>query len=83
MSTFDQVRDILTDSLQLGSRGRALTASTQLLDNIPEFDSMAVVTIVTALEERFDIMVDDDELTAEHFESVGTLVAFVESKLNS
>jgi len=79
--TFDQVRSILSDSLQLGARGRTLTAETALLDDLPEFDSMAVVTVVTALEERFDIAFDDDELVAERFETVGTLVAFVESKL--
>lgn len=43
---------------------------------------MAVVNVVTALEERFDIVFDDEELTADRFASVGTLVAFVESKLD-
>lgn len=79
-STYDHVRAVLTETLQLGERGTSLTRATQLLDDIPEFDSMAVVNVVTALEERFDIEFDDEELTAERFETVGTLVDFVEDK---
>jgi acyl carrier protein len=44
---------------------------------------MAVVSIITALEERFDFSVDDDEIDASIFETVGTLVAFVEGKLQA
>lgn len=80
MSTFEQVRAVLRDSLQLGDRATEFTSGTPLLDAVPELDSMAVVTVVTALEERFDIVVDDDELSAELFDTVGSLVAFVESK---
>ena len=42
---------------------------------------MAVVTVVAALEDRFGIIVDDDDITAEVFESVGSLAQFVEDKL--
>lgn len=82
-STFFEVKSVLTETLQLGVRGETLTESTKLLDDIPEFDSMAVVTVVTAIEERFDIAFDDEELTADQFETVGTLVNFVASKRGS
>ncbi|MDD5124128.1 MAG: phosphopantetheine-binding protein [Methylovulum sp.] len=52
-----------------------------MLGSIPEFDSMAVVSIITALENRFGFIVDDDEIDASIFATVGSLVAFVEQKL--
>lgn len=79
-STFDHVCAVLTETLQLTNGHAVLRAETRLLDDIPEFDSMAVINVVTALEERFDIAFDDEELTAEHFETVGALVDFVEHK---
>ena len=81
MTTLNDVQDILRSTLQLGERTTALTVTTPLLDDLPEFDSMAVVTVITALEERFDITFDDEELSAEHFQTVGSLVSFVDSKV--
>jgi acyl carrier protein len=52
-----------------------------LLGSIPEFDSMAVVTLINALEEQFDIQVADDEISAETFETVGKVYAFVRDKV--
>jgi len=48
---------------------------------IPEFDSMAVVTLLTTLEERFGIAVDDDEISGDTFATVGSLIDFVVGKL--
>ncbi len=75
------VIDIIASSLQLGERGRSLTSESRLLGAIPEFDSMAVVVVVTSLEERFGFAVDDDEIDAEVFQTVGSLADFVERKL--
>jgi acyl carrier protein len=52
-----------------------------LLGALPEFDSMAVVILLGAMEESFDVEFADDEITAEAFESIGTLTAFVQAKL--
>jgi acyl carrier protein len=81
MSTFERVRLIIGDVLQLGARTSALTADSLLLGNIPEFDSMAVVSVITAIEDYFGIIVEDDEIDAATFETLGTLAAFVDSKL--
>lgn len=54
---------------------------TLLMGSVPEFDSMAVVSLLTLLEEQFGIEVEDDELNAEVFESFGTLKQFVSEKL--
>lgn len=83
MAIFERVRDILTKSLGLGERGPRLQPSTALLGEIPEFDSMAVINVVSALEEQFDIMFEDDEINGEVFETVGSLSAFVEAKLSA
>ncbi len=81
MATIDDVKTILRDTLQIGDRVNDFDLSTPLLGHVPELDSMAVVTILTALEEAFDIEVDDDEITAATFETVGTLTEFVDFKL--
>jgi acyl carrier protein len=77
----DDVKRIVGATLGLGSRVEAMNASTPLLGAIPELDSMAVVSLITALEEQFGISVDDDEIGAANFETLGTLVAFVEQKI--
>jgi acyl carrier protein len=74
-----EVREALVETL--GLENRALDASTPLLGALPELDSLAVVEVVTELEERFDIEVDGEAMTAETFETLGSLSAMVESKL--
>ncbi|MDN3517217.1 acyl carrier protein [Aquisalimonas lutea] len=80
MPTLDEVNTILDESLALEGRARHFEHSTPLLGGVPEFDSMAVVSLVTALEEHFGITVDDEDITAETFETVGSLLAFVQRK---
>lgn len=81
MQNFDEVRDILSDVLSLGERKNFLTVNSGLLGSIPELDSMAVVNVITALEEHFGITVDDDEISARTFETLGSLTSFIEQKL--
>jgi acyl carrier protein len=40
-----------------------------------------VLSLITAMEERFGLVVDDDEIDGDVFATVGSLVAFVQSKL--
>lgn len=81
MNTPAMVKEILVDVLQL-SNDAEIDMETQLLGAIPEFDSMAVVTVLTAIEETFGFEVDDDEISAEIFETFGALCEFVESKVS-
>ncbi len=81
MDTQAQVLAVLDEVLGLRGRSEAFTADTPLLGAIPELDSMAVVSVITMLEERFDFIVDDDEIDGSTFESVGSLVDFVNQKL--
>jgi len=77
----DEVKAVVGNALQLGDRLRNMNESSALLGAVPELDSMAVVNVITALEERFDITVADDEIGAAAFETLGSLTRFVESKL--
>jgi len=82
MSTFDQVKTIVLQTLQLGNRGAHFNAASPLLGAIPELDSMAVVNVITALEEHFGFYADDDEISADTFETLGSLADFVNQKLH-
>ncbi len=83
MDTQIEVLSMLDDVLSLGGRGLAFTGSTPLLGALPELDSMAVVTLITTLEERFGIAVNDDEISGETFATVDSLTAFVADKLRA
>lgn len=77
----EEVRAVLRDTLQLGDRARALRKETRLLGNLAELDSMAVVSVITALEERFGFTVEDDDISAETFETVDSLCRYVERRI--
>jgi acyl carrier protein len=83
MNTAESVKHLLSQTLQLGPRADSLTPDSQLLGALPELDSMAVVTILTAMEEHFGFVVDDDEISADTFATLGTLTDFVEQKLGA
>ncbi|WP_020655378.1 acyl carrier protein [Massilia niastensis] len=76
----EQVRTLLTDVLNLGPAGQSLTADSPLLGSLPELDSMAVVTLIGALEEHFGIAIDDDDISASTFATLGSLADFVAQK---
>lgn len=80
MSIHDQVLQLLDDTLSLSGRSRQFTRDTSLLGAIPELDSMAVVSLITGIEEQFGVSVDDDEIDGSVFATVGALVDFVQGK---
>jgi acyl carrier protein len=83
MKVHDNVLRVLDDVLSLGGRSKTFTRDTPLLGAIPELDSMAVVTLITSLEEQFGIVVDDDDIDGDTFANVGALVDFVSGKLGA
>lgn len=76
------VKQILAQALQIGPRADALTARSPLLGALPELDSMAVIGILTTLEEHYGFVVEDDEISADTFATLGSLTTFVEQKLH-
>ena len=83
MMVIDEIKSLLGQTLRLGDKINQIDAKTALFGGIPEFDSMAVVTVITAIEDRFGIVIEDDEITAEVFDTVGSLAKFIEGKLAS
>jgi len=81
MDNFDKLKLIFSSVLGVNFDSNTLDENTMLLGNIPEFDSLAVVTVIEAIEDQFDIIIDDDEIDAEIFETFGILLAFVEKKV--
>ena len=77
----DEVKMVFGSALQLGALAQSMDAATPLLGAIPELDSMAVGTVITALEEHFDIKIADEEIKALTFATLGSLSAFIEKKL--
>lgn len=81
MDIKSEILGLLDETLSLGGRAATFGTDTALLGAIPELDSMAVVALITGIEERFGFVVDDDEIDGATFATVGTLLAFVEEKL--
>lgn len=79
----EQVKAVLTATLKVGPTAARWHADTLLLGNIPELDSLAVINVITALEDRFGIHIDDDEVSGDLFATLGTLSAFVEEKMHA
>ena len=75
------VKDLFRNQLQLGDRADELTRDSAVVGAIPEFDSVAVVSLITAIEEQLGVEIDDDEITGELFATVGSLTDFVEQKM--
>jgi acyl carrier protein len=84
-STTDPVlRQILVDILGLDSvRVAGFETGTGLFGHIPELDSMAVATLLTEMEDRLGIIIDDDEVDGELLETYGSLLAFARAKRTS
>lgn len=76
-----EVLGILDEVLSLGGRALAFDRGTPLLGALPELDSMAVVTLITRIEDRFSVVVDDDDVDGETFATVGALADFIQAKI--
>jgi acyl carrier protein len=80
MNTDDQLKSLLNDVLHLGGRSAGWDRSTPLLGSLPELDSLAVVGVISALEQTFGFAIEDDEISAETLATLGSLSDFVDAK---
>lgn len=77
--TDPKLRALLAETLGLPvERVRTYEDETELFGALPEFDSMAVANLLTGIEERFDVLIDDSDVEAEDFATWGSLHRFVE-----
>jgi acyl carrier protein len=77
----EDVKAVVVETLGVEDRAAAIDATTPLLGSLPELDSMAVLELVMALEERFGIEIEGEDVTAEVFENLASIAAFVDAKL--
>jgi len=75
------LRGILESAIGKRAVPARLEDGTELLGAIPELDSMAVLGILTQLQDDLGLQIDDDEVSAEIFQTFGDLRRFVEAKL--
>ena len=81
VSTDAALRTILRDVLGLRpGHAEELTDDSELFGSLPELDSMAVAGLLTEMEDRLDIIIDDDEIDGELLETYGNLLAFAQGK---
>ncbi len=76
--TVDGVIDVIVTSLGIEERRAELTAGSALFGALPELDSMAVATLLTEMEERLGILIEDDDVEAEDLMTFGKLVSLAE-----
>ena len=77
----ESLRALLAEVLGLPRKRIAgFKADTELFGALPEFDSLAVATLLTGLEEKLHILIEDDDVEAEDFMTYGRLLAFAERK---
>ncbi len=76
-----EIKKILVDTLGLGNRLDGMGPDMILLGNIPELDSVAVVTVILTIEKKFSIAIKDDEISAQTFATLGTLADFISHKI--
>ena len=81
MNIAQEVLRVVDEVLSLNGRSAAFNRNTPLLGAVPELDSMAVITLITTLEDQFDLVVDDDDIDGATFATVGSLTDFVSGKL--
>jgi acyl carrier protein len=75
------LRQVLRDVLGLSAeRVAAFDADTGLFGHLPELDSMAVAGLLTVVEDRLGIVIEDDDVDGEMLETYGALLAFVQTK---
>jgi len=75
------VRAVLRDVLGLSEdRAAAFGESTPLFGALPELDSLAVAGVLTEIEDRLGILIEDDEVDGEMLESFGALTRFAAAK---
>jgi acyl carrier protein len=76
-----ELLSLIDSTLNLGGRGMFFDDATPLIGAVPELDSMGVVLLLTAFEDRLGLAVEDDEIDGSIFQTFGTLLAFVKSKV--
>jgi acyl carrier protein len=76
--TVDAVRNLIVETLGLSGARADIDADTELFGSLPELDSLAIVQVVTEIEDRFGFEFSEEDITGDVFETVGSLAAYVD-----
>jgi len=83
--TKDEIKQIMKESLKMPMEISEIRDNVRLLDNDEEdnlgLDSLDIIELVTALENRLNISIPDDDIRTEYFSSVAKLTDYVNGKL--
>lgn len=75
------LRSIIADVLGVSAaRAAALDDDSGLFGTLPELDSMAVANLLTEIEDRTGIIIEDDEIDGEMLETFGNLRRFLAAR---
>lgn len=75
-----EIRSYLTQEFLFG-RSETLNDDTPLLGNV--IDSQGVIEVVSFVQQRFKIEIEDEDVTPDNLATLKSLVALVEKKLRS
>jgi acyl carrier protein len=78
---FEDVKAVVVATLGLHDRADDLVPGSELLGNLPELDSLAVVQLLVALQDRFGIEIEAGEVVSDVFETLGQLTALIDAKV--
>lgn len=81
-NVLNDVLRLLDDVLGLNGRAKSFVPDTPLLGALPELDSMAVVGLLTSIEEHYGFTISDDEIDGSIFADVASLSRFIQAKLD-
>jgi acyl carrier protein len=81
-ANFENVKAVVVTTLSIKDRADDLVPESELLGNLPELDSLAVVELLVALQDRFGIEIEDNEVIGDIFETLGQLTAFIQEKVH-
>ncbi len=76
----ERVVSVIVETLALPAQHTTLNADSALFGAFPELDSFSILNLIAALETEFGIRFDDEDITAESFETVGTLTSIVQAR---
>jgi len=78
-----ELKALIADVLGLDpEQAAAFGPESGLFGHLPELDSMAVAGLLTEMEDRLGIVIEDDDVDGEMLETYGGLLAFARAKLN-
>ena len=75
----DRIRDFVSSELMFEDSSAALSDDTPLLSGV--IDSLGLMQLISFIEEEFDVAIDDAEVTATNFRTVGDIQRLIEQKV--